>query len=85
MMQAFISPQAGCAALERMVADAKHSLHLALRQLDPDTALVSSELQERGLDSWADVTTTDAPSTREGHTAVWADTQMVVWGGANES
>jgi len=34
-------------------------------------------------DSWAPTTTTDAPSARNGHTAVWTGTQMIVWGGSD--
>jgi len=32
-------------------------------------------------DSWADTTTTGAPTARQGHTAIWTGTRMVVWGG----
>jgi hypothetical protein len=33
---------------------------------------------------WRPITTTDAPIGRYGHTAVWADTEMIVWGGYND-
>ena len=30
---------------------------------------------------WRDVSTTNAPSARSGHVAVWTGTEMIVWGG----
>lgn len=46
-----------------------------------------------GSGFWTDITTTDAPSTRTGHTAIWTggdgtndyDKKMIVWGGYNGS
>jgi N-acetylneuraminic acid mutarotase len=35
-----------------------------------------------GANSWTAVTTTGAPSARNGHTAVWTGCEMIVWGGA---
>ena len=35
-------------------------------------------------DTWRPITTTGAPSGREGHTAVWTGTEMVIWGGIDE-
>ena len=32
-------------------------------------------------DTWTATNTTDAPSEREYHTAVWTGTEMIVWGG----
>src|SRR4030095_10956996 len=32
-------------------------------------------------DSWKATSTTNAPSARRAHTAVWTDTEMIVWGG----
>jgi N-acetylneuraminic acid mutarotase len=34
-------------------------------------------------DSWTPTSTTNAPSARVVHTAVWTGTEMIVWGGAN--
>jgi N-acetylneuraminic acid mutarotase len=34
-------------------------------------------------DSWAPTSITDAPSPRNGQTAVWTGTQMIVWGGTD--
>jgi N-acetylneuraminic acid mutarotase len=36
-------------------------------------------------DSWAPTSITDAPSARNGHTAVWSGTQMIVWGGEDDN
>jgi hypothetical protein len=33
-------------------------------------------------DSWTATTTTNAPTAREAHTAVWTGSEMIVWGGA---
>ena len=35
----------------------------------------------RSTDTWAATTTTNAPSGREGHPAVWTGHEMLVWGG----
>jgi hypothetical protein len=32
-------------------------------------------------DNWIDTSTTNAPEGREGHTAVWTGSEMIVWGG----
>jgi N-acetylneuraminic acid mutarotase len=32
-------------------------------------------------DTWSPVTTTDAPTARNQHTAVWTGTEMIIWGG----
>jgi hypothetical protein len=32
-------------------------------------------------DSWTATTTTNAPTGRYAHTAVWTDTEMIIWGG----
>src|SRR6476660_899142 len=34
-------------------------------------------------DTWTATSTTNAPSARAGHTAVWTGTEMIVWGGGN--
>ncbi len=38
-----------------------------------------------GTDSWTATTTANAPDSREEHTAVWAGSEMIVWGGRNGS
>jgi len=35
--------------------------------------------------SWQPINSLNAPSPRNGHTAVWTGSQMIVWGGANNS
>ena len=40
---------------------------------DPDT------------DSWTATTTNNAPAARNGHTAVWTGSEMIVWGGNDDS
>ena len=34
------------------------------------------------IDSWTATSTSNAPSGRNGHTAVWTGSEMIVWGGA---
>src|SRR5206468_2685451 len=34
-----------------------------------------------GTDNWAATSPINPPDSRDGHTAVWADSQMIVWGG----
>src|SRR5213083_676811 len=36
-------------------------------------------------DTWTATSTTDAPSARVGHAAVWTGSEMIVWGGYNGS
>jgi N-acetylneuraminic acid mutarotase len=36
---------------------------------------------EPGTDSWTATSTTNAPTTRDAHTAVWTGSEMIVWGG----
>src|SRR6202035_4522857 len=36
-------------------------------------------------DSWTATSIATAPDGRSGHTAVWTGTEMIVWGGANNS
>jgi N-acetylneuraminic acid mutarotase len=36
-----------------------------------------------GTDSWAATSTTNAPTGRNAHTAVWTGSEMIVWGGLN--
>src|SRR5262249_9123479 len=33
------------------------------------------------IDTWTATSTTDAPSARSAHTAVWTGSEMIVWGG----
>ena len=45
----------------------------------------SSGSEETTVYCWKEFATTSAPDGRRYHTAIWADTQMIVWGGANSS
>jgi len=45
------------------------------------TYLKTGGVYDPATDTWAAVATTDAPSARTGHTAVWTGSRMVVWGG----
>ena len=36
-------------------------------------------------DSWTATSTTNAPAARDGHTAVWTGSEMIVWGGLDGS
>jgi hypothetical protein len=36
-------------------------------------------------DSWTATSTTNAPASRAGHIAVWTGSEMIVWGGTNDS
>ena len=38
-----------------------------------------------GTDSWTATSTTNAPAGRVAHTAVWTDSEMIVWGGCSGS
>ena len=38
-----------------------------------------------GTDSWIATSTTNAPDARDGHTAVWTGSEMIVWGGYDAS
>ena len=39
----------------------------------------------RSTNTWATTTTTGAPSARGSHTAVWTDSEMIVWGGTTDA
>jgi N-acetylneuraminic acid mutarotase len=36
-----------------------------------------------GTDSWLIISLTNAPAPRASHTAVWTDSEMIVWGGSD--
>src|SRR6266516_3764526 len=38
-----------------------------------------------GTDSWTATSTANAPDGRYAHTAVWAASEMIVWGGYNDT
>jgi len=47
----------------------------------PD-GLNSGARYDPSTDSWSQTSTTNAPSGRFGHTAIWAGSEMIIWGGA---
>jgi hypothetical protein len=55
----------------------------------PDAAYklpdISAPLDCTGDDNWTPTTIVNAPTAREGHSAVWTGSEMIVWGGANFS
>jgi N-acetylneuraminic acid mutarotase len=51
----------------------------------PTPTFVTGGRYDPGTDSWRPTSITNAPSTRDDHTAVWTGNQMIVWGGLNGS
>src|SRR5262249_53339600 len=47
----------------------------------PASAFNDGGRYDPATDSWTPVSTLDAPSAREDHTAVWTGGEMIVWGG----
>ncbi|HEV2799645.1 MAG TPA: Ig-like domain-containing protein [Pyrinomonadaceae bacterium] len=47
------------------------------------TALNSGGVYDPATNTWTPTSTTNAPSPRSGHTAVWTGTEMIVWGPSN--
>src|SRR6266513_3167356 len=37
------------------------------------------------LNTWTATSTTNAPAARDWHTAVWTGSEMIVWGGGNDT
>lgn len=54
-LRALITASEGIAALERLVASAESEILLCLIHAQPDTPLTEPRLQERGLETWADL------------------------------
>jgi N-acetylneuraminic acid mutarotase len=50
-----------------------------------DTLLNTGGKYNPGTDSWIATSTTNAPSARFHHTAVWTGTEMIVWGGEDSN
>ena len=68
-----------------------YSLRAASRgALRGPTAALTADLPKAGgrfdlaRNTWSTVTTTDAPSRRRGHSALWTGTEMLIWGGRND-
>ncbi len=49
--------------------------------------VIATTLKAEGTcnDAWAATSTVNAPSAREGHTAVWTGSEMIIWGGDNRT
>jgi len=52
-----------------------------LSSVSPKTQVNTGAKYNPTTNSWATVTTTNAPGAREGHRAVWTGNEMIVWGG----
>jgi len=54
---------------------------------DPNTtdAVNTGGRYNPATDSWTKTSTSDAPSARKWHTAVWTGSEMIVWGGYNDN
>ena len=62
----------------------------ALRAMSAATTLgqvvyTLPEIANACTDQWGATSTTNAPSARDGHTAVWTGSEMIVWGGGQAS
>jgi hypothetical protein len=51
--------------------------------LNVETSIVfnTGGIYDPQTDTWSDISITDAPSPRLDHTAVWTDSEMIIWGG----
>jgi N-acetylneuraminic acid mutarotase len=49
----------------------------------PTEKLNTGSRYNPSTDSWVATTTNNAPDARDGHTAIWTGTEMIVWGGAS--
>ena len=54
---------------------------IAIVNPDCQVAIIEDQFEYRNV--WTATSTTGAPETRTGHTAVWTGTEMIVWGGNN--
>src|SRR5262249_39532077 len=73
---------------DRYILESGRKVRLVRRSLDGGgEALPLSHLLDTGgkydlsTDTWAETSTTNAPSTQVAHTAVWTGSEMIVWGG----
>jgi N-acetylneuraminic acid mutarotase len=53
------------------------------RPATPGVPMNDGGIYDPALDTWRSMTTLNAPTPRQGHTAVWTGQEMIVWGGAN--
>ncbi|MCL4266286.1 MAG: tandem-95 repeat protein [Anaerolineae bacterium] len=45
------------------------------------TGLDTGRIYDPVTDSWSDTSVVNAPSPRDGHSAIWTGTEMIIWGG----
>jgi N-acetylneuraminic acid mutarotase len=57
----------------------------AVRPFNSDGPSNTGGCYNPNTNSWTTITLTNAPVSRESHTAVWTGTTMIVWGGWNEN
>ena len=64
-------------------ASAENQMAKLIAAVSPNYKLPTMSGAPNGCtdDTWTATSTTNAPSPRDGHTAVWTGTEMIVWGG----
>jgi hypothetical protein len=67
--------------------EAQEQMPNVMAAANPNYTLPAISDQPSGCvdDSWTATSTTNAPSGRYGHTAVWTGSEMIVWGGFDDS
>src|SRR5882724_2745877 len=74
-------------ALAGWLAKAETRVPMTMAAVTANYTLPAISDQPSGCidDSWTATTTTNAPTARWEHTAVWTGTEMIVWGGLDEN
>ena len=64
-------------------ASAENQMAKLIAAVSPNYKLPTMSGAPNGCtdDTWTATSTTNAPSPRDGHTAIWTGTEMIVWGG----
>ena len=65
--------------------DRQRSDRLGAEPTDRINGLGTGGRYSPSTDSWTPTSTTNAPTARFAHTAIWTGTEMIVWGGYNNS
>ena len=81
----FAKAEWGKEPLESWSAKAQDQMPNVMAAATANYTLPAISDQPKGCidDSWTATSTTDAPTRRSDHTAVWTGTEMIVWGGRN--
>src|ERR1041385_9117667 len=81
----FAKDEWGKEPLESWSAKAQDQMPNVMAAATANYTLPAISDQPKGCidDSWTATSTTDAPTRRSDHTAVWTGTEMIVWGGRN--